>query len=153
MGERVTIRRGVAAAVMAVVATVVLAAAPERASAHKAKLESIVEIDTYIIGPPGRFGGVVGSFDSKLCSRKRLVTVWKRNPGVMDGPVGTARTNKGGRWSLEATAAPGTYYATVKKRVIRSSAEHRHLCVFDRSENFPISNIPAVAAGLTSPWR
>jgi hypothetical protein len=145
--------RVAAMATAGLVAMAGLAAAPDLAAAHKTKLESIAEIDTYLFGPPGRFAGVVGSFDSKLCSRKRLVTVWKSNPGVMDGPVGTAKTNKGGRWSLETTAQPGTYYATVKKRVIRRSAKHRHVCVFDRSENFGISNIPTQAAGLTSHSR
>ncbi len=112
-----------------------LAALASPADARKVKLQSIVEIDGYL--ETGAFTGTVGSFDSKRCTRRRLVTVWRRNPGAMDGPFGTAKTNRSGHWSLSVVAAPGSYYATVKsRRLHRSKKGDRRLCKLDRSEAF-----------------
>ena len=118
-----------------VLAIVALTASPGAAGAHKAKYKSIVEIDSYLF--TGSFNGSVGSFQNKRCSANRVVTVWKRNPGAMDGPVGTARSGKGGAWTLNVTAPSGNYYATVKpSRLKAPKRKHKHICRGDRSSNF-----------------
>jgi hypothetical protein len=106
------------------------------AQAHNVTFKSIVEIDGY--QTIGAFIGAIGSFDNSKCSRARVVTVWKRNPGAMDGPFGTAKTNRAGRWRLEVTAPAANYYATVKKKAIRRKRGHRHVCSYDRSSNFRV---------------
>ena len=127
-------RRYFAVAVLAIVA---LAASPGAAGAHKAKYKSIVEIDAYLFS--GAFEGTVGSFANKKCSAKRVVAVWKRNPGAMDGPMGTARSGKGGAWRLNVTAPSGSYYATVKpRRLGKKTRKHKHVCKADRSSNFVV---------------
>lgn len=62
---------------------VALVAGVEVATPHTAKYDSRVRITGYIDNQS--FLGRVGS-ERKACKRKRLVTVWKRNPGAMDGP-------------------------------------------------------------------
>jgi hypothetical protein len=124
---------------VAVLAIVALAASPGAAGAHKAKYKSIVEIDSYLF--IGAFNGTVGSFDNKRCSANRVVAVWKRNPGAMDGPFGTAKTGKGGAWRLNVTAPSGNYYATVKPRRLKApkrKRKHKHICRGARSSNFGI---------------
>ncbi|HSI79196.1 MAG TPA: hypothetical protein VK919_00965 [Solirubrobacterales bacterium] len=122
----------VLAAIVAALA-VALVAGVEVATPHTAKYDSRVRITGYIDNQS--FLGRVGS-ERKACKRKRLVTVWKRNPGAMDGPVGTARSNRKGIWAISAPSAPsGRYYATVKRRVI-GGAGHRHVCKRDRSKRF-----------------
>lgn len=115
------------------------------AGAHKVKYKSIVEIDGYEFR--GAFLGGVGSFDNKRCSRGRKVSVWKLNPGAMDGPFGTAKTNRKGAWRLEVQALPGTYYAVVKPKAIGRSKGHRHLCRGDESSRFQVGALPFGARG------
>jgi hypothetical protein len=104
------------------------------ASAHVARFESKVKITDF--ADNASFLGRVSS-ERKACRRKRLVTVWKRNPGAMDGPVGTARTNRRGIWAVFAPDAESSvYYATAKRRVLRRSASHRHVCKAARSPSF-----------------
>lgn len=106
------------------------------ATAHTTKYKSVVEIGGYQT-TEHIFLGTVGSLDSKSCGGKRLVTVWKINPGVMDGPFGSTKS-KGGSWRLDAVAPSATYYATVKQRTVRNSNGHRHVCKADRSPQFVI---------------
>lgn len=124
-------------ALTAMLALAVMAAAPPSAGAHKKTSASIVEIDAYLFS--GAFQGTVGSFANKKCSAKRVVAVWKRNPGAMDGPMGTARTGKGGAWTLNVIAPSGSYYATVKpRRLGKKSRKHKHVCKGARSGNFVV---------------
>lgn len=110
-----------------------LATGVEVATPHTAKYDTRVRITGYIDNQS--FLGRVGS-ERKACKRKRLVTVWKRNPGAMDGPVGSARSNRRGIWAVSAPNAPsGRYYATVKRRVTGGTG-HRHVCKRDRSKRF-----------------
>jgi hypothetical protein len=119
----------------AVVASLVLASIVGTASGHVARWESEIKITGYADNTS--FLGKVRS-ERNSCERKRLVSVWKRNPGAMDAPVGTARTNRKGIWAVSAPGAdPGVYYAVVKKRVRRSSG-HRHVCKADRSPSFKL---------------
>ena len=127
-----TMTRRMATAICVVLA---LGAGAELATGHDARFDSRVRITGYIDNQS--FLGRVGS-ERKACKRKRLVTVWKRNPGAMDGPVGSARTNRRGIWAVAAPNAPsGRYYATVKKRVTGGGG-HRHICKRDGSKRFRI---------------
>ncbi len=121
---------------IAVVAALVVAGSLEVAMAHTTKYKSVVEIGGYQ-ATERIFLGTVGSLQSKSCGGKRLVTVWKINPGAMDGPFGSTKS-KSGSWRLTADAPSATYYATVKKRIVRNSGGHRHVCGSDRSPNFVI---------------
>jgi hypothetical protein len=119
----------------ATIGVAVLASMVGMAMAHVARSDSSVKITGYIDNTS--FLGKVGS-ERKACKRKRKVTVWKRNPGAMDGPVDTARTDKRGIWAVSAPGAdPGPYYATVKKRV-RKRKGHKHVCKPDRSPSFKL---------------
>ena len=101
------------------------------ANAHDRGYDTRVRISGYVDNTS--FLGRVGS-ERKACKRKRRVTVWRRNPGVMDAPVGTARSNGKGIWAVSAPAAPpGRYYATAKKRVLPKPG-HRHVCKRARSK-------------------
>jgi hypothetical protein len=127
-----TFRRIVGSAV--IVSVVLASMMVATATGHTVRLDSKVRITQYVDNTS--FLGKVGS-ERKACKRKRKVTVWKRNPGAMDGPVGSARTNRKGIWAVFAPGAEsGVYYATVKRRVLRKSAKHRHVCKGDRSSSF-----------------
>ena len=94
--------------------------------------------------PPFTFLGVVGSFDDKKCRRKRKVTVWKENPGAMDAPIGATKTNRKGEWTLvlgSNRAHPGEFFATAKKKTLKRSDDHKHVCKYDRSPRFAIPEL------------
>ena len=128
---------GNATLAVAVIASVLLASLlVGTATAHVKRFDSTVRITDY--ADNASFLGAVSS-ERKACKRKRRVTVWKRNPGAMDGPVGTARTNRRGIWAVFApNADSAVYYATVKRRVLRKSAKHRHVCKPARSPSFKL---------------
>jgi len=123
---------------LAVAVVFAFMAAP--ASGHVARWDSRVRITDYVDN--ASFLGRVRS-ERRACRDRRLVTVWKRNPGAMHGPVDTARTNRAGIWAVHA---PGllelpesdVYFATVKRRVLRRSAEHRHVCKAAQSPDYRI---------------
>jgi hypothetical protein len=119
---------------------VVFASMAAPATGHVARWESGVRITDY--ADNASFLGRVSS-ERRRCKDRRLVTVWKRNPGAMHGPVDTARTNRAGIW---AVYAPGllerpdsdVYFATIKRRVLRRSPGHRHVCKAARSPDYRI---------------
>ena len=123
-----------------VVVPVVFASIAATATGHVARWDSRVRITDY--ADNASFLGRVSS-ERSACKNRRLVTVWKRNPGAMHGPVDTARTNRAGIW---AVYAPGlleqpesdVYFATVKRRVRRSSPGHRHVCKAAQSRDYRI---------------
>lgn len=118
---------------LALIGAVALASMASTATAHVARWDSRVKITAYAENTS--FLGKVRS-ERRACKRNRKVSVWKVNPGAMDGPVGTARTNRRGIWAVSAPGAEsGRYYAKVKRRV-RKSAGHKHVCKADRSPNF-----------------
>ena len=120
---------------VAVIGSVVLASMVGVATGHVARWDSEIKITGYVDNTS--FLGKVRS-ERKTCKRKRKVSVWKRNPGAMDAPVGTARTNRRGIWAVSAPGAEtGVYYAHVKKRV-RKRAGHKHVCKADRSPSFKL---------------
>lgn len=121
--------------VLAALGLVALASLTGVATAHVARWDSNLRITGYVENTS--FLGKVRS-ERRACKRRRRVSVWKRNPGAMDGPVGTARTNRRGIWAVSAPAvASGVYYAQVKRRV-RRSADHKHVCRPDRSPSFKL---------------
>jgi hypothetical protein len=121
--------------VMAVcLALLVVGATAPGATAHKAKYKAVLEISAYLT--EGAFIGVVGGFDEPKCDRKRKVTVWGENPGAMDGPVGTVKTDRKGDWRLDFATDGGTFYATMPAKTLKSSAEHKHVCKADQSPKF-----------------
>jgi hypothetical protein len=120
------------------VAVVLASMMATAATAHVVRWDSKVRITNY--ADNASFLGRVTS-ERRVCQRKRKVTVWKRNPGAMDGPVGTARTNRRGIWVVYApglleTAERNVYYATVKRRVLHRSTGHRHVCKPAQSPSF-----------------
>ena len=123
------------AAAAAIAACLVLTGGGGIATGHDARFDSRVRITGYIDN--ASFLGRVAS-DRKQCKRKRRVTVWRRNPGAMDAPVGTAKSNGKGNWAVSAPSAPsGRYFATAKKRVIKKAA-HKHVCKRARSKVFEL---------------
>jgi len=118
------------ATVAALALVALIAAGGGVATGHDRGFDSRVRITGYVDNTS--FLGRVAS-DRKQCKRMRRVTVWRRNPGAMDAPVGTAKSNGKGIWAVTAPgASAGRYYATAKRRVIRKPG-HRHVCRFDRS--------------------
>ena len=113
-GERrgEALRRAIGAAVAISVGILVFGGGT--AAAHKAKYKSVVEIDAYEFR--GAFAGAVGSFDSNRCDSKRKVSLWRENPGAMDGPFGTTRTNAKGEWRIEVLSPSHRRSATSRRR-------------------------------------
>jgi hypothetical protein len=129
--------------VAAAVGCVALASMSGVATAHVASWDSEVKITSYVEGAQetenAAFLGKVRS-ERKACEDRRTVSVWKHNPGAIDVPVpGRARTNRSGIWvvSVPLGAYPGAYYASVQKRVSKSSG-HKHVCKADRSPSFTV---------------
>jgi hypothetical protein len=113
------------------------------ATAHVASWDSEVKITRYVTSGNGvennAFVGKVRS-ERKVCKDRRKVSVWVVLPDDIDARVpGTARTNTRGIWvvSVPLGVYPGAYYASVKKRVSKSSG-HKHVCKADRSPNFTV---------------
>jgi hypothetical protein len=130
-------------AIVAALVPLVAAALAVESAAHDVKYETIAEIQGVTTAPPFTILGVVGSFDENQCTKKRKVTVWKENPGgVMDAPLGTTKSDGKGEWTLVlgSPAGAGDFFATVKKKTLKRSSEHKHVCKADRS---PIFGVPA----------
>jgi Spy/CpxP family protein refolding chaperone len=108
------------------------------AAAHTARYDSTVTIHFQSDhGKHGTFKGKVVSQKTR-CQIRRTVAVRKR----VDGPdplIGTDMTNKDGQWELEARGTPGAYYARARRKVLRKSADHLHVCK------------PAISDGLVIP--
>jgi len=76
----------------------------------------------------GSFSGDVKS-EKPRCEKNRTVTLLQRT-ATGSTNVGTDLTDANGAWQVPqtGTTAPGDYYATVAKRVIRKNSKHRHIC-------------------------
>jgi hypothetical protein len=116
--------RIVAVAALACAAFALLAVV---AAAHTARYDSTVTI--HFQSDHGKHGAFKGKVISQKdrCQINRTVAVRKR----VDGPdrlIGTDTTNKDGQWELEARGTPGTYYARARRKVLRKSADHLHVC-------------------------
>ena len=122
--------------ILGMVATLALAASLGTAGAHSKKFGTVLKVDRYLPSEKVFFGSI-GSLGSRKCAGGRLITLWKRNPGAMSGPFGTAKSAKGG-WRINVTAPAGTYYATVGKKVVRNNDDNKHVCKADTSDDFVV---------------
>jgi hypothetical protein len=117
-------------------ATLLLAPAP--ASAHGVTYGRAVGGDFFPkSGPP--FDSTKGFVRSGQvrCVRRSVVTLWRRTGG---GPVrvGSANTGADKTWVINPPGnfPTGTYFLTVKRKVLFRSARHRHFCPFLRTNTF-----------------
>ena len=94
------------------------------ASAHESVAPSKVSIKV----AEDSFKGKVTS-GSKSCVKKRKVTVFKKKN---DKKVGSTKTNKRGKWSLDVSNPHGGYYAVVSKKT-KVKYLHVHVCLPDES--------------------
>ena len=122
-------KRSLRIAVTAALACSALAALAVVAAAHTARYDSTVTINFQ----PGHrdvsdsFSGKVLSVQDR-CESHRKVSVRRR----LDGPdalVGTDLTDRDGDWEVQVPSTPaGTYYARAKRKVLRRSPSHLHVC-------------------------
>ncbi len=102
------------------------------ADAHTVKHDSTVTIQVKKNGQdPDSFTGKVIS-DRTRCESDRTVKIFRRADVVGEAAVlvGKTTTDADGNYEfvLEGEAAPGTYYAVAKRKVLRKSANHLHVC-------------------------
>lgn len=80
-------------------------------------------------GPP--FNSVTGRVASKAkrCRAKIKVILWARDLGP-DHVAGSDRTAKGGFFRIDPPGQfeDGSYYLTVRRRVLAKKRRHRHIC-------------------------
>jgi hypothetical protein len=122
--------------ILGLIATLALAASLGTAGAHSKKFATEVQVAAYSPSEHA-FLGNIGSLGSRKCAGGRLITLWRRNPGAQSGPFGTAKSAKG-QWRIDVNAPPGTYYATVGKKVIRNNSDHKHVCKADTSPDLVV---------------
>jgi hypothetical protein len=123
-------RRSRRVAVAAVFAGLALASFAVVAVAHTVRFDSKVTIGFHRghHAESDAFNGKVSSQQGR-CERARTVAVKRR----LDGPdalVGTDVTNRDGEWKLEVVGSTpaGTYYARARRKVLRATANHLHVC-------------------------
>ena len=113
------------------------------AAAHTARYDSTVTI-AFQRGHHGEtddFSGKVVSVKSR-CERQRTVAVKKRVDGA-DPLIGADVTNKDGEWELEVASTPaGTYYARARRKVLRKSDNHLHVCKAAVSHDLKVHGKP-----------
>jgi hypothetical protein len=81
---------------------------------------------TGVTAPPLTIRGFISS-GKNACFPKRTVTV-----SYGGAVVGADMTNAAGQWEVVSeTSKPGEYTITVKRKFIRRTAEHRHICGAD----------------------
>lgn len=129
---------------LALIAGLVLAAtlllAPAPASAHGIRYARSVGGDFFPKVPKGgpydSARGTVGSGQPR-CRRNSVVTLWRTSGG---GPIRVGSANTGGdnRWTIDPPGKfpSGSYFLTVKRKVLFRSAGHRHVCPFLRTNTF-----------------
>lgn len=112
------------------VATVALGAG--LASAHTKKFNTEVTINFTAGLYFDTFDGEVNS-NTNACERNRQVKVKRVEPGK-DPVFGTDISDAQGEWEVSnGFAPPGDYYATVKKKVLKKTNNHKHICKADKS--------------------
>jgi hypothetical protein len=117
---------GIALAI-AVMAAAVIAPA---AGAHTVKYDSTVTAKLKKGGKDANtFSGVVDSTKAK-CVMNRTVDVYLRVDNADDSLIGSDATSDLGEWEIipAGELAPGTYYATAPKTVLKKNKKHRHVC-------------------------
>jgi hypothetical protein len=132
-------RRALALAALAALAGGAVAVLAVVAAAHTARYESTVTIH-FQRGQGAQsdtFSGRVSSVKAR-CERKRQVNVRRR----LEGPdllVGMAITDRDGHWQLQTgPTAPGTYYAKAKRKYLKRTTSHTHVCKPDISDDLTV---------------
>lgn len=103
------------------------------AAGHKARFDTTVTAKFNKPNPKdpyatGNFDGTVNSKKPR-CAKNRAVTLRMRAADGSSTVVGTDLTDANGAWVIApSTAAPGTYFAAVAKKVLRKNTKHRHVC-------------------------
>ena len=102
------------------------------ANAHTVKHDSTVTIQLKKNGQADdSFAGKVIS-DRTRCESDRTVKIFRRADvvGEDDVLVGKTTTDADSKYEfvLPGEAAPGTYYAVAKRKILRQSANHLHVC-------------------------
>jgi len=101
------------------------------ANAHTVKHDSTVTIQVKKNGQdPDSFTGKVIS-DRTRCESDRTVKIFRRADvvGEDDVLVGKTTTDADGNYEVVVgEAVPGDYYAVVKRKILRQSANHLHVC-------------------------
>ena len=120
--------------------TLLVVAAP--ASAHKIRFaRSVSGSLNPSTGPPfDSASGTVGSPNAR-CRRNSLVTLWRVTGS---GPTRVGANNTGGNntWSINPPGnfPNGDYFLTVRRKVLRNTARHHHVCPFLRTNTITITN-------------
>jgi len=98
------------------------------ANAHTVKHDSTVTIQLKKNGPDSFSGKVIS--DRTRCETDRKVKILRRVEGEDAVLVGKTTTDADGNYEFVLTgeAAPGTYFAVAKRKILRQSANHRHVC-------------------------
>ncbi len=114
------------------------------ASAHTVRHDSAVSLHVKKNGQQAdSFEGKVIS-DRPRCERNRKVAIYRRVKGP-DVLIGTTTTDADGNYAfvLPGDARSGTYYAVARRKVLRSDAEHRHVCKRAVSNDVTVAGPPA----------
>jgi hypothetical protein len=93
-------------------------------------------------GPP--FTAVTGKVSSGngACKRNSKVTLWQRQPGA-DIAFGQRRTTLKGFFTIPSPGSSfpdGTYYLTLKRKVLANNRFHRHICPRLVTGGFTVTN-------------
>ena len=77
--------------------------------------------------------------DHQACEQNRTVKVKRVEPGK-DPTIGTDKTDSNGDYSITVPGAvpPGDYYAKAKKKVLKKTAQHHHVCDAKKSNTIPV---------------
>jgi hypothetical protein len=125
---------------LALASTLLLAPAP--ASAHGIRYARGVGGDFFPkSGPPYDSAKGVVTSGQPRCRRNSVVVLWRTSGG---GPIRVGSANTGGdnTWVINPPGnfPNGTYFLTVKRKVLLRSGAHRHICPYLRTGTFTISN-------------
>ena len=77
--------------------------------------------------------------DHAACEQNRTVKVKRVEPGK-DPTIGKDTTDSNGDYSVTigGTVPAGDYYAKAKKKVLKKTAQHHHVCDAKKSNTIPV---------------
>jgi hypothetical protein len=92
-------------------------------------------------GPPYDYASGVVTSPNARCRRNSLVTLWRVTGGGRT-KVGADGTGGGNTWTINPPGnfPNGSYFLTVKRKVLFRSARHKHVCPFLRTSSFTFSS-------------
>lgn len=127
-----TLRTGTAAAFLVAITAALMA--PAGTAAHGFEAGSRISALRTATG----FTGTVTS-KHRLCRRRVSLSLVQENLASTTAQyVGSTRTGRRGRWSLQVTLAPGRYYFRMAPFVYEDFRRHSHTCIGDQSASFDI---------------